>query len=109
MAGKIAFTINGNKIYGSFWQQVVNACKGDKYEAGRLFWRARNKKNVGNYIRDGLKRKWIFTASLEEESLKQSDLQDWCDTHIFNIGAPKRDSSIKGELKKQLMDLANSL
>lgn len=64
------FTLNGQSISWSFWQRVRNRRSND-FEAWEIFFRARNARNVINYVSAGMKSGTIYRDRVEEDKNPQ--------------------------------------
>lgn len=116
---KTAFTIKNSHgehdIPGSFYGMVLyKFCKGDKYQAGRIFWRARNTKEPIKYIQKGLvldsetNRRFIMLPTLEEEKASSMDIQNWIDSVIHKI-SQRQPAKAGSVLKQTLMQIVENM
>ncbi len=67
---------------------VLTRCRGDVDLAARLLFRARNAENPVNFITQGIKERWIFNYSPEEDERPQ-DVRRWIDKYLYGIAPNK--------------------
>jgi hypothetical protein len=96
-----AFVINGQPIPGWCWGRVLNACSGDRYLAGRVFYRARAAKNIMRWIMSGLKTGYAFLPRGDESEGGQA-VREWIDANILRV--PETTPGAAGELVAGLAD-----
>lgn len=86
---KIAFILNNEKISWPYWQRIINMMHGDKFAAGRIFYRAFQKakpEGIINWIEAGLKgKKQYALLPIEEESTMGASVGHWIDKNIFKF------------------------
>jgi len=101
-----AFTLLGRPISGACWQKVVQCCRGDRYQAGLIFYRARaaKAKNIMAWIAAGLQKPepgkglpYALTACQDEtdnpaavREFIETEILKYRDTGFQSIGAIMR-------------------
>lgn len=88
MPKHIAFYLNGQGIPGSFYGMILHRIfRGNEYDAGRIFYRARNKENPIEYISKGILRDnpFILKMTVEEEQAGNLTVQKWIDETIHKM------------------------
>ena len=92
---KTAFIIGSEKITWPYWQRIVNMMHGDKFAAGRIFYRAFRKAKPGSctaWIEGGLKGKSPYALQpITDETTMAQAVQEWIDKNIFKF----KDESIQ--------------
>ena len=97
---EIAFYVCDQAISWAMLQKVINCCRGDKWQAGLLFYRARaaQAKNVMAWIGRGLlpPDRYAMRACRDEDD-NQGAVRDWIETNVLKI-TPKTIGAIMREL-----------
>ena len=84
----IAFTLNGQDIEGSFYQKVIKLCNNDRFEAGRVFFRAvhNNAENIQGWIRKGFEPPERYAMKpVTPEYENGESVRYWIDQNIFKV------------------------
>jgi hypothetical protein len=90
-----AFIINGQVIPGPFWGKLVRAAGDDPYRAVLALFRARNAAQIIPYLQAGIKGKWIWRCTREEEN--PENVKTWVATELL----VKRGSTPKVEPERK--------
>jgi hypothetical protein len=108
MRQRVAFEINGQSIPWYVVKKVDAACHNDKFETGRVFYRARNKANIITYVLKGIKAGYILKPCTQEYGSGQA-VREWIDTNIFKMDtkapAPDVAAMVAGLAEKMEMPI----
>jgi len=85
---KIAFTINGQPIAGSFYGMLLRKC-GSRYNADRVLYKARNADNIVTYISKGLKAGWASQSTIEMDYNKEA-MEAWIAENLHKRKVKKK-------------------
>lgn len=97
-----AFTVNGQPISGALWGMVLKHVRGDKLEAGRVFYRAHIKqaRNIPAWIRGGMKSAangapGYALMPCRDEYDNGGMVKAWIDTNVLKVtGVQQADVSV---------------
>ena len=101
---QIAFVLNNQNIEYSYYMRVIKIF--GKWEADRIFFRARNANNIKRWISAGTKKGFALSKLKEEDSCKDY-VDRWVRDNIEAKAFPKTFLNEHQEIIKQKVDRHN--